>query len=57
LAELPKPQAIFEFLDQYVIGQDRAKKSLSVAVYNHDDDAAAQTPEVLMLTRQRSIIL
>ena len=35
LAELPKPQAIFEFLDQYVIGQDRAKMSLSVAVYNH----------------------
>lgn len=35
LAELPKPHEIFEFLDQYVIGQDRAKKSLSVAVYNH----------------------
>ena len=35
LSELPKPQAIFEFLDQYVIGQNRAKKSLSVAVYNH----------------------
>lgn len=35
LAELPKPQEIFEFLDQYVIGQDLAKKSLSVAVYNH----------------------
>jgi ATP-dependent Clp protease ATP-binding subunit ClpX len=35
LSELPKPQAIFDFLDQYVIGQDRAKKSLSVAVYNH----------------------
>jgi ATP-dependent Clp protease ATP-binding subunit ClpX len=35
LTELPKPQAIFEFLDQYVIGQDRAKKSLAVAVYNH----------------------
>ncbi len=34
-SELPKPQEIFEFLDQYVIGQDRAKKSLSVAVYNH----------------------
>ncbi len=27
LAELPKPQEIFEFLDQYVIGQDKAKKS------------------------------
>ena len=35
LTELPKPQEIFDFLDQYVIGQDRAKKSLSVAVYNH----------------------
>lgn len=35
LTELPKPAEIFEFLDQYVIGQDRAKKSLSVAVYNH----------------------
>jgi ATP-dependent Clp protease ATP-binding subunit ClpX len=35
LTELPKPQEIFDFLDQYVIGQDRAKKFLSVAVYNH----------------------
>ena len=35
LAELPKPQEIYEFLDHYVVGQDRAKKSLSVAVYNH----------------------
>jgi len=35
LTDLPKPLAIFEFLDQYVIGQDRAKKSLAVAVYNH----------------------
>ena len=34
LQELPKPQEIFDFLDQYVIGQERAKKSLSVAVYN-----------------------
>ena len=33
--ELPKPREICEFLDQYVIGQDIAKKSLSVAVYNH----------------------
>ncbi len=33
--ELPKPQDINEVLDQYVIGQDTAKKSLSVAVYNH----------------------
>ena len=33
--DLPKPREICEFLDQYVIGQDVAKKSLSVAVYNH----------------------
>jgi ATP-dependent Clp protease ATP-binding subunit ClpX len=32
---LPKPREIFEFLDSYVIGQDKAKKALSVAVYNH----------------------
>ncbi|HUR23253.1 MAG TPA: ATP-dependent Clp protease ATP-binding subunit ClpX [Acidimicrobiales bacterium] len=33
--DLPKPQEIFAFLNDYVIGQDRAKKILSVAVYNH----------------------
>lgn len=33
--ELPKPREIYEFLDQYVVGQDLAKKALSVAVYNH----------------------
>lgn len=33
--ELPKPREIYEFLDNYVIGQDVAKKALSVAVYNH----------------------
>ena len=32
---IPKPKQIKAFLDQYVIGQDRAKKLLSVAVYNH----------------------
>ncbi len=35
LAELPKPREIYEFLEQYVIGQEIAKKALSVAVYNH----------------------
>jgi ATP-dependent Clp protease ATP-binding subunit ClpX len=33
--KLPKPREIYEFLDSYVIGQDKAKKALSVAVYNH----------------------
>ncbi|MFA0732673.1 MAG: hypothetical protein LKKZDAJK_000868 [Candidatus Fervidibacter sp.] len=32
---LPKPAEIYEFLNQYVVGQERAKKILSVAVYNH----------------------
>ncbi|HRC53472.1 MAG TPA: ATP-dependent Clp protease ATP-binding subunit ClpX [Bacillota bacterium] len=35
LSEIPKPQEIKAFLDQYVIGQEKAKKILSVAVYNH----------------------
>jgi len=35
LDELPKPREIFEFLNGYVIGQDPAKRSLAVAVYNH----------------------
>ncbi len=44
LEELPKPREIKEYLDQYVIGQDQAKRYLSVSVYNHykrleqDDD-------------------
>jgi ATP-dependent Clp protease ATP-binding subunit ClpX len=33
--DLPKPREIYEFLQGYVIGQERAKKTLSVAVYNH----------------------
>ncbi len=33
--ELPKPREIFEFLNDYIIGQEQAKKILSVAVYNH----------------------
>ena len=35
LAEVPKPQEIKAFLDRQVVGQDEAKKNLSVAVYNH----------------------
>ncbi|MDR1442074.1 MAG: ATP-dependent Clp protease ATP-binding subunit ClpX [Bifidobacteriaceae bacterium] len=35
MMELPKPREIFDFLDQYVIGQAGAKRALSVAVYNH----------------------
>jgi ATP-dependent Clp protease ATP-binding subunit ClpX len=33
--ELPKPREIYDFLNDYIIGQDHAKKILSVAVYNH----------------------
>ncbi|CAN5117136.1 ATP-dependent Clp protease ATP-binding subunit ClpX [soil metagenome] len=33
--ELPKPREIYSFLEEYVIGQEAAKKALSVAVYNH----------------------
>ena len=55
---LPKPTEIKAYLDQYVIGQDRAKKALSVAVYNHykrvkanmiDDDIEHQKSNILLL--------
>ncbi|QCX26919.1 ATP-dependent Clp protease ATP-binding subunit ClpX [Nocardioides jishulii] len=42
MAELPKPREIFEFLNSYVIGQEHAKKSLAVAVYNHYKRVQAQ---------------
>ncbi|GAB2965332.1 ATP-dependent Clp protease ATP-binding subunit ClpX [Micromonospora polyrhachis] len=35
LPELPKPREIYDFLEQYVVGQEQAKMALSVAVYNH----------------------
>ncbi|MBC9957136.1 ATP-dependent Clp protease ATP-binding subunit ClpX [Yimella sp. cx-51] len=47
LEKLPKPREIFEFLEQYVIGQTPAKRSLAVAVYNHYKriQAAEQAPK------------
>jgi ATP-dependent Clp protease ATP-binding subunit ClpX len=57
--ELPKPTEIFNFLNDYVIGQERAKKILSVAVYNHykrvqaggyaDGDVELQKSNILLL--------
>ncbi len=44
LEELPKPREIFEFLNDYVIGQEHSKKILSVAVYNHYKRVQAGTP-------------
>ncbi|MCD8180804.1 MAG: ATP-dependent Clp protease ATP-binding subunit ClpX [Firmicutes bacterium] len=56
--ELPKPKQIKEFLDEYVVGQEEAKKILSVAVYNHykriehadiADDVELQKSNILMI--------
>jgi ATP-dependent Clp protease ATP-binding subunit ClpX len=54
---IPKPKEIFEFLNNYVIGQDEAKKYLSVAVYNHykrlsqdqDDDVDIEKSNILLV--------
>ena len=43
--ELPKPKEIYEFLSNYVIGQDQAKKAMSVAVYNHYKRVQASATE------------
>ncbi len=45
LVELPKPREIFAFLETYIIGQDAAKRSLAVAVYNHYKRIQAADPE------------
>lgn len=59
-ASIPKPKEIKEFLDQYIIGQENAKKYLSVAVYNHykriaqqeeraDDDVDIEKSNIVMV--------
>ncbi|WP_019786550.1 ATP-dependent Clp protease ATP-binding subunit ClpX [Streptococcus sobrinus] len=60
LAEVPKPKELLQILDDYVIGQDRAKRALAVAVYNHykrisfvesaqDEDVDLQKSNILMI--------
>jgi len=57
LRTLPKPQDIKEYLDQYVIGQDAAKRYLAVSVYNHykrlaqrsDDDVEIEKSNIIMV--------
>lgn len=58
LEELPKPKEIYNILNEYVIGQEEAKKTLSVAVYNHykriqvgpqDEDIELQKSNILLL--------
>ncbi len=45
LEELPKPTEIVDFLNQYVVGQDKAKRTLAVAVYNHYKRIQAKGPD------------
>ena len=56
LTEIPKPHEIKAYLDEYVIGQDTAKRYLSVAVYNHykrlsqtDDDVDIEKSNIIMV--------
>ena len=55
--ELPKPKEIFDFLDGYVIGQDTAKRTLAVAVYNHYKRVQAGTNDKDPVELQKSNIL
>jgi ATP-dependent Clp protease ATP-binding subunit ClpX len=55
--ELPKPREIYTFLNDYVIGQDRAKKILSVAVYNHYKRVQAGANEADVELSKSNILL
>ena len=55
--ELPKPREIFDFLNDYVIGQEYAKKILSVAVYNHYKRVQAGTAQASEVELAKSNIL
>jgi len=55
--KLPKPKEICETLDQYIIGQDEAKKTLSVAVYNHYKRLGQKTTKKSDVEIQKSNIL
>src|SRR5687768_3126934 len=44
VSQVPKPKEIVQFLDNYVVGQDSAKRALSVAVYNHYKRVKERTP-------------
>jgi ATP-dependent Clp protease ATP-binding subunit ClpX len=63
LAEVPKPQAIKDFLDRQVVGQEEAKKTLSVAVYNHykrlawQGDGKGETAETATRLHKSNILL
>jgi ATP-dependent Clp protease ATP-binding subunit ClpX len=54
---LPKPKEIYEFLDGYIIGQDNAKKTLSVAVYNHYKRVQAGTEKEPVELQKSNIML
>src|SRR5690554_633477 len=57
LKDVPKPKEILSTLDQYVIGQDQAKKSLSVAVYNHYKRINAQSKSEDVELQKSNILL
>lgn len=57
MTQLPKPQEIKEYLDQYIIGQDEAKKYLSVAVYNHYKRLAQEEDEDGVEIEKSNIIM
>ena len=54
---IPKPKEIQEFLDQYVIGQDSAKKYLSVAVYNHYKRLSQPTDDEVDIEKSNIILV
>jgi ATP-dependent Clp protease ATP-binding subunit ClpX len=63
LDDLPKPREIFDFLEQFVIGQDAAKRALAVAVYNHykriqaGESALKKDAEVVDISKSNILLI
>lgn len=57
IKDIPKPRAIKEYLDQYIIGQDEAKRFLSVAVYNHYKRLTQETEDDGVEIEKSNIIM
>ena len=54
---IPTPRQIFDYLDRYVVGQERAKRTVAIAAYNHLKRCAQKTPGAKRLIKKSNVLL